>query len=229
MATALPAGSGPLARVRAGGGLCLLLLGLLGLGACAHAPPPLDAVSGLGGVRGEIRLVHGEKARMPQPSVVYLSRPGTSGEDRRHQPVTVRRQAGRFEPEFVALPRGQSLRFANEDGVHHRLFALEAAAGIEVPLPPGGTSQPTRLERAGTLRFYCRLHAEEEFTVLVVPSRHFDVVDGHGAWAIPRVPRGSWRLHLWSEVVNGPVRQVDVGLFRTRHETIWLDGRRLAR
>jgi plastocyanin len=181
---------------------------------------------GFGGVEGDIRL-SGHAGATPAPAVVYLVSDGSWDEPGRSREVTVRRRRPRFHPAFVALVQGDLIRFANEEDVHHRLFAVTAAGRIESALAPRSTAPPVPAGMPGLLRFYCSLHPDESYAVFVAPSPYYAVADDDGGYAIRGVPAGAWQLHLWSEAAAGPVRDVDVGFFRSERVTIWLDSEQL--
>jgi len=202
----------------------VLITASISLG-CAGLPHGAR-LRGFGGVEGDIRLVHHGGATLA-PAVVYLVPDGSRAEPGRSHPVTVRRRGQRFHPPFVAMVQGDLIRFVNEEGVHHRLFAVTPAGRVDAALAPRSTAPPVRAERPGLLRFYCSLHPDESYAVFVAPSPYYAVADVRGGYAIRRVPAGAWHLHLWSEAAAGPVRGVDVGLFRSERVTIWLDPERL--
>ena len=181
---------------------------------------------GFGGVEGDIRLPDRARAT-PAPAVVYLVSDGFRHEPGRSRQVTVRRLRQRFHPPFVAVVQGDLIRFANEEDVHHRLFAVTPAGRIDAALAPRSTALPVPAGMPGLLRFYCSLHPDESYAVFVAPSPYYAVADDGGGYAIRRVPAGPWQLHLWSEAAAGPVRDVDVGFFRSERVTIWLDSEQL--
>jgi plastocyanin len=183
---------------------------------------------GFGGVEGDIRLSDRTRTT-PAPAVVYLVSDGSRDEPGRNRQVIVRRLRQRFDPPFVAVVQGDHIRFANEEDVHHRLFTVTAAGRIDAALAPRSTAPPVRADLPGLLRFYCGLHPDESYAVFVAPSRYYAVADDRGAYAIRRVPAGAWQLHLWSEAAAGPVRDVDIGFFRSERVTIWLDPKQLRR
>lgn len=198
-----------------------------GLAGCAGTGP-LREVPGLGGVRGELRIVH-ERPGVPlPPAVVYLTREGRAGSLLPRGAPTVRLEDGRFEPALAAVGPDRPLRLANRGALHHRLFALAPGGRLELHLAPHERGAEIELPAAGVLRFYCSLHAEESLTVFAAPTPHFAVVDARGRYAIRGVPPGAWSLRVWTEGAHGPVRSVEVGAFGTRLEPIVLDARRLS-
>jgi plastocyanin len=194
---------------------------------CAGLPQSAR-LRGFGGVEGDIRLVR-DAGATPNPAVVYLVADGSRAEPGRRHPVSVQRRRQGFHPPFVAVVKGDPIRFVNEEGVHHRLFAVTPAGRVEAALAPRSTAPPVRASTPGLLRFYCSLHPDESYAVFVAPSPYYAVADVRGGYAIRRVPAGAWHLHLWSEAAAGPVRDVDVGLFGIERVTIWLDPKRLRR
>jgi hypothetical protein len=196
---------------------------------CASGPRLPDALAG-GGVAGQLRVAHRKDgARALLPAVVYLARRDIPPSAPSDGVASVELGRGSDGASIAVLPLGQSVRFRDASGVHHRLFGLSGRTRLEAAVAPGGTSAPIRPLEPGLLRMYCALHPEEAVSVFVAPSPHFAVLDGRGRFAIRRVPPGRWRMHLWSDAAAGPVRDVRVRPFGSVRETIWLDAGRLHR
>jgi plastocyanin len=185
--------------------------------------PVLRALPALGGVEGELRVLHGRDDR-PLEAIIYLTREGATALAWTRERTTVVWRDRRFVPALVAVAPGRDLQIENEGSIHHRLFAVTADGSLDVDLPPEDATRMPPLE-PGFLRFYCRLHERESLSVLVPPTPYFARADEAGHFAIGRLPPGHWRLNVWSEVAAGPVRPVDVGWLGPAHADVFLDAR----
>lgn len=210
----------------------ILLLSAVLLGGCAKLDglrriDPFRALAPHGAVSGQVHVGRTENPSALGPAVVFLVSPEKVAPA---SPIvrTIRVREGRPASSFAVLGPGEAVRFASADPIHHRFFARsKSGEPIEISIPPKSTSRPLRPRAAERgLRLYCQLHEDESFLLFISPSPHYAVVDARGRYTIADVPRGTWRLHVWSEPISGSVREIEVD-GRGGNETIWLDARRL--
>ena len=186
---------------------------------------------GLGSVEGDLRFTTGGADLLPKlgPVVVYLEREDGTARVRRGETVVVSDGDGEFlGHELAVLVRGESLQFASQSGLEHRLFTVSGPHRIDVKVPAKGRSRPVRMERVGWMRFYCSLHQDETWDTFVAPSSHYARLGPNGAYRIAYVPPGDYKLSIWSTVIDGKVRKIRVGLLTSGLETIWLDPAKVA-
>jgi hypothetical protein len=204
---------------------CLWLAGAPG---CASVLSRLP--HGLGSVKGELRFTGGPEP-LPElgPVVVYLEREdGNVREHHRRTLIVSDGDDALLGQELAVLVRGQSLRFASQSGLEHRLFTVSGPQRIDVEVPANGRSRPVRMERLGWMRFYCSLHQDETWDAFVAPSLHYARLGSNGAYRIAFVPPGDYKLSIWSTAIDGTVRRIRVGLLTSSLETIWLDPAKVA-
>jgi hypothetical protein len=210
----------------------VVLLNVVLLGGCAKLDglrrfDPRHVLAPHGDVSGQVRVGRDADPSALGPAVVFVVPSAASAPA---SPVvrTIRVREGRPAASITVLEERDSIRFASADPIHHRFFArAERGDAIEIAVPAKSTSRPfrPRASKRG-LRFYCALHENESFLLFVSPSPHHAIVDARGRYAIVDVPRGTGRLHLWSEPIAGSIREIEVD-GRNTNETIWLDARRL--
>ncbi len=186
-------------------------------------------------VRGEIRWIERSSAPPPPlgPVVVYLrTAPGEASSGRSREtaaregsaPIPIASWTEAFSPPLVAVPWGRTVTLANEGPLVHRLFSAAVGDGRAIDLPPGTRSAPLALPAAGPIRFFCALHAEESFVVFAARTPWVAVVRAPGEpFRFDGIPAGRYALGLWSEELEGPVRNVVVDGYSRLHEPVWLD------
>jgi hypothetical protein len=131
-----------------------------------------------------------------------------------------------FAPGLVAIGPRQPLALMNSSGVHHQIFWLQGGERRTVNLPPDPTAVvQVELDERGIRRFYCALHSEEYFSVYVAPSPHFALLDAPGPFAMEGVAPGEWRLAIWSEAVEGWIRDVSVAPRQDTKQDLRIDPR----
>jgi hypothetical protein len=65
-------------------------------------------------------------------------------------------------------------------------------------------------ERVGLVNVYCDIHSEMEAFVLVLPHHAFARPVEGGAFALPDLPPGRYRLHVWHPDLTQMVRAVEI-------------------
>jgi plastocyanin len=121
-----------------------------------------------------------------------------------------------FMPHLLVVPTGSSVEFPNQDPFFHNVFSLFNGKRFDLGLYESGTSRAVRFDREGVSYIFCNIHPEMAAVVLALSTPYYTVSTASGTVAIPNVPPGSYRLHVWSEAAQSanPVdaeRTVQVG------------------
>ncbi len=198
-----------------------------GVGATAAGPGGEPT----GGLSGELRVLLRPGADTTLGPVVVTAEPVLDGahEDRTPERVLVRSTSDRFDPPLTVVATGDSLVFVNDGSLSHRLFSADLGADLRIPVRPSASSTPFVVEHRGSVRFFCSLHPDESFDVLVTPAAASDRLDDNGWYDIWPLADGRYRLSIWSRRVSGPVRIVEVSAGRLSIEPIWIDAGLLGR
>lgn len=163
-------------------------------------------------VRGDVRLVlEGLRLADVAPLVVFLEGLGAP----LAYPVpdevpVIRQRSARFAPSFLAVAAGQSVEMPNDDSIYHNVFSYSAPNDFDLGLYPAGTSRRVTLRHPGVVKTYCSIHESMNATILVAPSRWFDIVSAVGRFALRDVPPGRHRLVVWSERLPRSARVIEV-------------------
>jgi plastocyanin len=149
----------------------------------ASAPePPAEA--------GELRNV-----------VVYFEKAeGLSGAPVPRPARPVMRQEGlTFVPHVLAIPRGSTVEFPNQDSIFHNVFSLSNAASFDLGRFPKGSSRSIRFDTAGIVKVFCHIHSDMSAVIFVLDNPFFAVPDPQGHYSIGDVPPGEYRVIAWHE------------------------------
>ena len=139
--------------------------------------------------------------------VLYLdSVPTTDDSMGRSRRLEIQQQGEAFQPHVLAVLRGTTVAFPNNDPVFHNVFSLSSARTFDLGRYPKGTSKEVRFDRAGTVQVFCHIHSDMSAVVLVLDNPYFASPDSTGRYAIPDVPDGDYTIVAWHERIK-PVRQ----------------------
>jgi plastocyanin len=129
----------------------------------------------------------------------------------RRAPVRMRQRDAHFSPAFLAVAAGQSVEMANDDAIYHNVFSYSRPNDFDLGLYPAGESRTLVLRHPGVVKLYCSIHESMNATILVAPTRWFDVAAANGAYALTGVPAGRYRAVVWAERLPATSRVVEIG------------------
>ena len=104
-----------------------------------------------------------------------------------------------FIPHVLAIPAGTAVEFPNFDPVFHNAFSGYNGQVFDVGLYPPGRSRTVVFKREGVVRVFCNIHSTMSAVIVVLRTPYFAVSDSIGNYAIPDVPPGEYRLHVYHE------------------------------
>jgi len=115
-----------------------------------------------------------------------------------------------FVPRVVVVAAGDTVDFPNLDPIYHNVFSLSTPKRFDLGKYPRGHSKAVVFDRAGLVNVYCDIHSEMEAFVLVLPQHAFTRPGEDGAFALPELPPGHYRLHVWHPDLREIVRAVEI-------------------
>jgi plastocyanin len=133
--------------------------------------------------------------------VVYLKDPGARGELPRMR-GEIRQRNETFTPHVVAITRGSTVDFPNDDPFFHNVFSLSSAATFDLGRYARGRIQSQTFTRAGLVKVYCHIHSHMSATILVLDQPYFAVPAVDGSFELPNVPAGQHTVVGWHERVG---------------------------
>ncbi len=104
-----------------------------------------------------------------------------------------------FTPHILPIAAGTTVDFPNFDPIFHNAFSNYDGQIFDVGLYPPGATRSVRFSRAGVVRIFCNIHAHMSAVIVVLPSPWFAVTSPSGAFEIPNVPPGQYRLRIFHE------------------------------
>jgi plastocyanin len=104
-----------------------------------------------------------------------------------------------FEPHLLVIQAGSVVEFPNRDPFFHNVFSLFNGKRLDLGLYEAGTTKTAHFDRPGVSFLFCNIHAEMSAVVVAVDSPYFGISDREGRVALPEVPDGRYRLHVWYE------------------------------
>lgn len=126
-------------------------------------------------------------------------------------PFEIRQWDELFVPHVLAVPRGATVSFPNEDAVYHNVFSLSRTRTFDLGRYPKGATRAVRFDKPGVVQLFCHLHADMSATILVVDSPFFITPAADGRFRLDGVPPGEYTVVGWHERAQPVRRRIRVG------------------
>ena len=123
----------------------------------------------------------------------------------------MRQRDARFSPAFLVVAAGTPVEMANDDAIYHNVFSYSRPNDFDLGLYPAGETRKLVLRHPGVVKLYCSIHESMNATIVVTPSRWFDVVDGKGGYAVTGIRPGRYRVVVWAERLPPTAQEIEVG------------------
>lgn len=187
-----------------------------------RAQSPQDS-AGTGTVVGRVRLTTRIKgaalpstayptravnAADPQPLpeiknvVVYLTGVAAPGGGVAAATKQLRQQHETFLPHVLAVQRGTTVDFPNDDPIFHNVFSLSSAASFDLRRYPRGESRSRQFSKPGLVKIYCHIHSHMSATILVLDHPYFTTPEMDGTFTLANLPPGEHTIVGWHERVG---------------------------
>lgn len=178
----------------------------VGPAAPAKVAPPVEAARGsIGGVV-VVRDRSGKEKSDRSDVVVYLEQV-----PRKYQalkkPRSMAQRDKAFAPKLLAVTKGSTVEFPNEDKLFHNVFSLSEGNTFDLGLYRAGESKPMTFEKTGVVDVYCNIHPHMWAQILVLDNPFYTTPSSDGNFELAKVPPGTYSVAAFVSGASEPVRQ----------------------
>lgn len=107
-----------------------------------------------------------------------------------------------FVPRVLAITRGSTVAFPNDDPYFHNVFSLSSAAAFNLGRYPKGKTSRWEFKKPGLVKVFCNIHSHMAASILVLDHPYFAIPELDGTFALPAVPPGRYTLVGWHERIG---------------------------
>jgi plastocyanin len=122
----------------------------------------------------------------------------------------LRQEHETFIPHVVAVTRGSTVEFPNDDPIYHNVFSLSSAASFNLGRYPKGQSRSQVLNKVGIVKVFCQIHSHMSATVMVFDHPYFAIPELDGGYELANLPPGDYTIAGWHERVGERTESVHV-------------------
>lgn len=112
-----------------------------------------------------------------------------------------------FAPKLLAVTKGSTVDFPNEDKFFHNVFSLSEGNTFDLGLYRSGVSMPMVFNKTGIVDVYCNIHPNMWAQILVLDNPFYTTPASDGTWELAKVPPGTYSVAAFVSGASEPVRQ----------------------
>jgi plastocyanin len=124
--------------------------------------------------------------------------------------VNIQQEHETFVPHVVAITRGSTVEFPNEDPIYHNVFSLSSGAAFNLGRYPHGDSRTRAFPKSGIVKVYCQIHSHMSATIRIFDHPYFTIPQTGGSFELTNIPPGEYTLVGWHERVGERTQSVRV-------------------
>jgi|SRR5579863_8838785 len=182
------------------------LLPLLCLGLAVLAGAALNAANGEEEIHGRIdMLAKGGKGPARgtdvHQAIVYFEPAGAQHKSLHapDKPFEMVSKSKEFVPHVLAIPRGSTVSFPNQDVILHNVFSVSPGNAFDLGFYGTGGSKDKKFDTAGLVRVFCNVHHGMVAYILVLDTPYYTAAAADGTFTLSGLPKGPGELTVWHE------------------------------
>ncbi|MGR3303039.1 MAG: carboxypeptidase regulatory-like domain-containing protein [Candidatus Scalindua sp.] len=151
------------------------------------------------------------RVRHSGDAVVYIEKVGDNKYDAPVEHGIVDQMNLVFIPHVIAVQKGTTVDFPNNDQVRHNVFSPpDCCNQFNLGTYDVGASKPVTFDKSCEVPLLCNVHAEMSAFVVVFDNPYFAVTAKDGSYKINNVPPGTYKLKTWHENLRSEEQEVKV-------------------
>ena len=132
-----------------------------------------------------------------------------------------------FVPHVMAVQRGTTVDFPNNDLVRHNVFSPpDCCNQFNLGTYDIGVSKPFTFNNSCEVPLLCNVHAEMSAYIVVLDNPYFAVTSRDGSFTIDNVPPGTYVLKSWHAKLKSVTENVTVESGQTAEVSLKLKKRK---
>lgn len=102
-----------------------------------------------------------------------------------------------FLPNVVAITKGATVYFLNEDEHYHNIHSLSPRARFNIGRRPPGNIYAQKIDKVGIVKLGCDIHPEMGAIVLSLDTPYFSKIRPDGTFLLSDLPDGEYEIRVF--------------------------------
>lgn len=130
-----------------------------------------------------------------------------------------------FFPNIVAVTKGSTVKFMNEDEHYHNVFSLTPKSRFNIGRRPTGNVYGQKIKKVGVIKLGCDIHDEMSGVILSLNTPYFTKIKENGTYEISELPDGRYRLQVYHPSIRKHTEEITVSGNQTLTKNIKLSSK----
>lgn len=153
-------------------------------------------------LEGSIRLMEGrqdETLKEFRSALVWFEPERKVSVEAPREPFEMTTVRKEFQPKVLAVPKGATVSFPNQDPILHNVFSVSGRNRFDLGLYRGGEAKEARFTDPGVVRVFCNVHHSMVAYVAVLDTPYYARIGRDGSFRLDGVPPGPGTLTIWHD------------------------------
>ena len=126
-----------------------------------------------------------------------------------------------FLPHVLAVTKGTTIYFLNEDEFFHNIYSLSPGARFNIGRRPPGNPYPIKIKKLGVIKLSCDIHPHMNGFILSLNTPYFTRVNADGTYDLSGLPNGKYLLKVFHPQL--PIQEFSIDLDKGQTLTFDID------
>jgi plastocyanin len=120
----------------------------------------------------------------------------------------IKQKGALFSPHVLPIMVGTIVEWPNNDDILHNVFSISEPKVFDLDLYKAPEIKRVTFDKPGRVDVFCSIHTRMNCIVMVIENPYFASTNDKGAYSIPGVPPGNYKLKAWHERLPAQVKEI---------------------
>lgn len=101
-----------------------------------------------------------------------------------------------FIPKVIAITKGSTVEFINNDNFYHNVFSLKSGDKFNIGRRPTGEVVKRKIETSGEVKIFCDIHSQMSAVILSLETPYFTNLEADGKFKLG-LPEGKYEIQIY--------------------------------
>ncbi len=111
--------------------------------------------------------------------------------------AVITQRAKTFSPNMIAVTKGTTVKFVNEDEHYHNVYSLTRKARFNIGRRPTGNVYGQKINKVGVIKLGCDIHDDMSATIWSLDTPYFTKINEDGTYKIDNLPDGAYEIRIF--------------------------------
>ena len=139
--------------------------------------------------------------------------------------ANITQRAQTFFPNIIAITKGSTVKFINEDELYHNVYSLTPKARFNIGRRPMGNVYGQKINKVGVIKLGCDIHDDMSATILSLDTPYFTKIKEDGTYKITGLPDGKYEIKVYHPAMDRFNDEIEVSGGSTLKKDITLQSK----